>query len=134
MKLYEIMIEHFARKGSEKGIYTYLVAESNEDVYEWLKLEKELKDGRQLFLPYSIEENESEDFIIYDDKYNELGVEKYKERIIRLQGDLNDEELDLDDLDYGRTVAGWKEVKSNITLEEISLLENLGISIEKHGN
>lgn len=43
------MMEHYAPRDSEKGIYTYLVADSDEDVYEWLKEENELKDGRRIY-------------------------------------------------------------------------------------
>lgn len=129
MNLYEIMMEHFAPKDSEKGIYTYLVANSDEEVYEWLKLEKELKDGRQIFLSWSYKENE-ETFDIYDEDYNVIGNESFKEKMIRIKGDINDEDVELTDLYYGRTLVGWDLVKENITGEEIGILASAGISLE----
>jgi hypothetical protein len=129
MNLYEIMMEHYAPKDSEKGIHTYLVANSDEEVYEWLKLEKELKDGRQIFLSWSYKEDE-ETFDIYDEDYNVIGVESFKEKMIRIKGDLNDEDVELTDLYYGRTLVGWYLVKENITGEEIGILASAGISLE----
>lgn len=130
MNLYEIMLEHFSQKDSEKGIYTYLVANSDEEVYEWLKYEQKLKDGRRVFVSYEDYENDGDVFDIYDDKYNVVGQETFKERMIRLKGDLNDEEKELSDLYYGATLIGWKIVKYNITDLEIGALKSLGIAIE----
>jgi hypothetical protein len=115
MNLYEIMMEHYAPKDSERGIYTYLAADSDEEVYEWLKSEEELKDGRQIFLSWKDEEKDDDSF---------------KDRIIGLNGDLNDDEVELTDLYYGETLIGWKLIKENITNEEIEVLKSVGICLE----
>lgn len=128
------MIEHFASKGSEKGIHTYLIANSDEDVYEWLKLEKKLKDERRLFVLHSQEEVEKEVFELYDDKYNEIGKETYKERMIRLKGNINDDNVELENRYYGETLIGWKTIKENISAEETSILMKSGISLELFEN
>lgn len=130
MNLYQIMLEHYAPKDSEQGIYTYLAANSDEDVYEWLKSEPKLKDGRQIFLVWGMNEEDDETFEIYDKNYDVIGTETFKEKIIRLKGDLNDEDADFSDLFYGKTLLGWSTVKYNITDLEILTLNSLGIAIE----
>lgn len=35
MNLYEISFKHYAPKGSREGTVCYLLAESDEEVYEW---------------------------------------------------------------------------------------------------
>jgi hypothetical protein len=129
MNLYQIMLEHYAPKDSEKGIFTYLVANSDEEVYEWIASEKELSDGRQVFNSWKYKDEE-DTFENYDDDYNVIGEETFKERIIRLKGDMNDEDAELDDLYYGRTLLGWEIVKFSITDIEIAVLKGLGISVE----
>ncbi|WP_405101595.1 hypothetical protein [Oceanobacillus sp. FSL H7-0719] len=130
MNLYEIVMKHYAPKDSQEGIHTYLATKSDEDVYEWIKKEKELKDGRVIFVSYRDEEDEGETFDLYDDDYNVVGTETFKERIVRLKGDLNDEDKELYDLYYGATLLGWKKVVDNVNNSEVKLLQELGICIE----
>lgn len=132
MNLYEIMLEHYAPKDSEKGILTYLVANSDEEVYEWLKKDIKLKDGRRLYTSYYDREddNEGEVFEIYDENYNVVGTETYREKIIKLKGDMFDEDEELSDLYYGETFTGWRLVKEGISESEIKIIEDCGISIE----
>jgi hypothetical protein len=130
MILYVIMMEHYAPKDSEKGIHTYLVANSDEDVYKWLKSEKELNDGRQIFLSWRDSEDEGESFEIYDNNYEVIGEETFKEKMIRIKGDINDEDADFSDLYYGKTFIGWKLIKENITNEEIEVIKSVGICLE----
>ncbi|PLS19154.1 hypothetical protein CVD28_01730 [Bacillus sp. M6-12] len=130
MNLYQVMLKHFSQHDSEVGIFTYLVAESDEAVYEWIKAEKELKDGRQIFNSYGLSEKEGEIFEIYDSEYNVVGEETFKERIIRLKGDMNDENVELNDLYYGKTLLGWILVNENITEEQIQALQDIGVCLE----
>jgi hypothetical protein len=130
MNLYEIMMEHYAPKDSQKGIHTYLAANSDEDVYKWLKSEPELKDGRKIYLSWNYDEVEKEPFEIYDEDYNVIGTETFKEKMIRLKGDMNDEDADFSDLYYGKTFIGWDLVKENITNEEIEVLKSVGICLK----
>lgn len=129
MNLYEIMFEHYSQKDSEKGIFTYLIAKSDEEVYEWIKLETELNDGRILYVCWGDYEDEKT-FDIYDDDYNVIGEETFKKRMVRLKGELYDEEVELSDLYYGKTLIGWEKVKENIKQEEVDILLNSGISLE----
>lgn len=130
MNLYEIMLMHFAPRGSEQGIFTYLLARSDEEVYEWLKTNPSLPDGRSLYTPFYDSESDNKTFEIYNAEYEVVGHETYRERIIRLKGDLNDEDVELSDLYYGQTLVGWDVVKSNISVEQVELLKDSGIRIE----
>ncbi|WPQ60026.1 hypothetical protein [Paenibacillus polymyxa] len=56
--------------------------------------------------------------------------ESFKDRMIRLQGNINDDEAELSDLYYGATLHGWKLKKENITSKEIDTLRSLGIQVE----
>lgn len=130
MNLYEIILEHYAPKDSERGIFTYLLTNSDEEVYEWLKTNSNLSDGRSIYTPY--EDNEEDDtlFEIYNDDFEVVGYEKYKDRMIRLKGELNDENAELSDLYYGKTLVGWRTVNEGIRKDQCDILKNSGISIE----
>lgn len=127
--LYKIHFEHYAPKDSEKGIYTYLAAQNDEEVYEWLKSNPTLKNQQQIFNCY--EDSEEDSYEVFDEKFNVVGTETFKERMIRLNGDINDEEEELDDLYYGATLMGWKLVKEEIDEEVLQVIEDSGIAIEK---
>ena len=124
------MLEHYSPKDSEKGILTYLAAQSDEEVYEWLKSDPTLKDERSIYTSYKDYEKDREVFEIYDDNYKVVGEETFKERMIRLKGDLYDEEADFSDLYYGKTLIGWKLVKEDVTEQEIKAIQDVGISLE----
>lgn len=42
--------------------------------------------------------------------------------MIRLRGEMYDEEVELDDLYYGKTLIGWELIKENMLEEDISIL------------
>lgn len=131
MNLYKVMFEHFSQKDSEIGILTYLVAKSDEEIYEWLKSNPKLQDETYIFTVYKDRENNEETFEIYDDAYNVIGEESYKDKIIRLNGDMFDEDADLSDLYYGKTLYGWQLVKENVKANVIHLIKEYGINIEQ---
>lgn len=120
MNLYQIMIRHYAPKDYEDGIYTYLVAESDEDVYEWVKEESQLKDGRYLF---NIYKDAEEDGDMLDDV-------PFKDSIIASQGCMYNDCMEVSDLYYGATQIGWKMVKEDISQDEVDVIEGAGVSIE----
>jgi len=37
MNLYALKFRHYSQKDSIEGIITYLIAESSENIYEWMK-------------------------------------------------------------------------------------------------
>jgi len=128
MNLYEIMMEHYAPKDSQKGIHTYLAAKSDEEVYEWIAAEKKTKDDRKIYNSWKLSEEDT--YEIYNDNYDVIGEETFKERMIRLKGDMNDEDEDFSDLYYGKTIIGWELVKENITEKEIEVLKSVGVAVE----
>ncbi|MBP1308976.1 hypothetical protein JOD82_001996 [Paenibacillus sp. 1182] len=119
--LYEIRFEHFAPKDSKGGILSYLGAESDEDVYEWLKSNPLLSNEQ--YITTTFKDDEEIEFCDEDG-------ESFKDRMVRLQGNINDDEAELSDLYYGATLHGWKLKKENITSKEIETLRSLGIQVE----
>lgn len=131
MNLYKIMFEHYSPKDSMKGIITYLAANSDEAVYEWLKSEPKLSDGTTIYNSYKYSEEDNITFDIYDSDYNVIGEESFKDRMIRLCGDMFDEDKELNDLYYGLTLYGWEQVKDNISSTAIQVIKESGIQIEQ---
>lgn len=131
MNLYKILMQHYAPKDSQVGIVAYLVAKSGEEVYEWLKSEPKLPDDIWVYTPYNDNEHDGKTFDIYDADYNVVGEESYKDRMIRLQGEMFDEEVELSDLYYGKTLYGWKLIKEDISPDVLQMIKDYGISIEQ---
>lgn len=122
MKLYEIRFRHYAPKGSKEGILTYLLAESDEKVYEWIRSEPTLSNGKSIYVSWMYKDSLDND---NEDEFEE----GFKERLIECSGDMYDDESEVYDLYYGATQYGWKEVNSDITHKEFTELKRLGISI-----
>ncbi|RPK31751.1 hypothetical protein [Paenibacillus xylanexedens] len=129
MNLYKIKFEHFAPKGSKAGIVTYLIATSDEAVYEWMKLDKSIDDN-SICTGYVYHEEDEEIFDVYDSEYNVIGQESFKEKTIRLRGEIHDEEADVSDAYYGVTLYGWDLVTEEVSLGTIEKVKSLGINIE----
>ncbi len=129
MNLYKIIIQHFSPKDSETAIVTLLLAKNDEDVYEWIKLEPKLGENT-LSNSWadteadSIEENET--FDIYNENNDVIGNETFKEKFIRIKGELNDEDFENADAYYGNTIYGWELVKENPTTD-FSEMKELGL-------
>lgn len=135
MNLYQINFIHYAQKSSGTGIVTYLVAGSDEEVYEWLKTSPELRNGNYIFTTYQDNEGDEKTFDIYDDDVNLVGRESFKKNIVRSKGCMNNDHIldGLSDLYYGLTLYGWEMVKESISKEEIELLEQIEVALEKVG-
>ena len=58
--------------------------------------------------------------------YEIVGKETFKEKMIRLSGEINDEDYDFSDAYYGITLFGWSLLKENVTTNYAELIE-LGI-------
>lgn len=123
MNLYSIDFLHASPKDTEYGMKCLLLAENDEQVYEWIKSEPELTDGA---LYNNWECNEDEEFDIYNDNYEIVGKETFKEKMIRLGGEINDEDYDFSDAYYGITLFGWSLLKENVTTDYSELIE-LGV-------
>lgn len=125
MNLYSIDFAHAAPKDIEKGIKCYLLAENDEQVYEWIKSEPKLTD-RTMFNSWADAEEENEPTEIYDEDYNVVGKETFKEKMIRIKGEMNDYDYDYCDAYYGITLYGWTAVKENVTADFTEMIK-LGI-------
>ena len=117
MKLYEIRFKFYAPKDSKEGILTYLLAESDEKVYEWISSEPE-----GIFVSWMYKDDPKE-----EDEFEE----GFKERLIECCGDMYDDYSEVSDLYYGATQYGWGVVNENITHEEYMELKRLGIPTEE---
>ena len=114
MNLYEIIFRHHSQKDSETGTKCLLFAKDDNAVYEWLAKEKTNWSYRET-----------------DGNYTFDG-EPYKDRIIRLKGDMDDEYEEYDDLYYGKTVYGWKLLREDILGDDIkNLLLDLNIKVKE---
>tara|TARA_R110000803_G_C11732323_1_gene289834 strand:+ start:74 stop:454 length:381 start_codon:yes stop_codon:yes gene_type:complete len=108
MNLYRITFSHTAPKDSEKGIKGYLLAENDEQVYNYVDKTFNYESWKDID---EDEDRESSD--IYDRNYNIIGTETFKEKILRINGEMNDEDYDYCDAYYGVTLYGWELVKEN---------------------
>lgn len=114
MNLYIIKFRHYSQKDSREGIVTYLVAESDESVYEWLKSEPKVND-EGIYNSY---------------KYKEDDDPTFKERIIGVCGEMYDEESEVSDLYYGAIQYGWELIAEGVYwIDIVSARRNLKINI-----
>lgn len=126
VKLYQLKFRHYSQKDSAEGISGYVVAESDEEVYEHLAYGAGWKDQEE----YAAEESEDGLIDVYDDAVGEYKRVSVKQDIIDHRGDFHKED-DLSDLYYGATLHGWGE-GVEIAAQEIETLRELGI-LEKEG-
>jgi hypothetical protein len=96
MKLYTIKFEHYSTSSEYSGIEAYVVADNEEQIYEYIA---------SYLTNWSDKEFELVDK--YDDKGN-LSEETWKEKMMRERGDFD---TDIDDCYYGVTQYQWNEGK-----------------------
>ena len=118
--LYKILFSHTAPKDSKTGIVSYVNADNDEHVYS-------LIDEKHGYGCWKDSEEENNRFDIYDDDYNITGTESFKEKIIRIKGEMNDEDYDYSDAYYGITLYGWELVKEGVGEADLSILAGLNI-------
>jgi hypothetical protein len=113
-------MRHCAPKDCKESIVGYFVAENDNVVMEYIN--KELTSGIW-------EDRHNEDGLceILDDDYNVIGTETYKEKMLRIRGEFNDEDADYSDAYYGVTHYGWTEGKEVLN-EEVETLVKLGVA------
>ena len=114
MNLYKIIVKHCAPKDCHDSIACLLLAKDDEAVYEWLKKGNSELDDDSIFVSYEYREEET--FTLYDKDYNKIGIETFKNRMIRLKGLINDEEEEYEDLYYGLTLYGWKLLQEDVSI------------------
>lgn len=137
MNLYKITFTHYSQKDSAIGIKALILANNDEQVYEWLASEPKIGDSG-LYNSYREKEPyvwdaEKESFVDEDgdevDDFweDENGLpETFKNRMIRLRGEENDKDYELHDLYYGLTLYGWGLLKENTTNDYAELID-LGV-------
>ena len=119
MNIYKIIVQHFSQKDSHTATETLLLAESNEQVYEWV-------DKKQH--GYLTDVNEDSELLdIYDSDYSVIGQETHKAKMLRLCGEYHDEDYCPEDLYYGATTYGWKKLQCNDLDNQVIALESLGL-------
>jgi len=117
--LYKVLFSHTAPKDQRVGIDSYVVAENAEQVYSII-------DEKYNHGSWKDREEENEQFDIEDEDWNIIGSESFKEKIVRIEGQMNDEDYDYSDAYYGITLYGWEFVKE-ITEDEEKALISVGI-------
>jgi len=122
VNLYKILFSHTAPKDTKVGIETYLLAKSDEEVYNYI--DKEFNCGC-----WKDKEDDCDIFDIYDKDYNVIGTETFREKILRIKGEINEEDYDFSDAYYGITLYGWELVKENIAEDLSFFINNKIISV-----
>lgn len=124
--LYKINVLHASPKDSHTSTQGYVVLTNDEDVYKYI--DEKFNYGGWL----DTEEEQEEPLEIYDEDYKVIGHESYKERIIRLNGNIDDEDVDFSDAYYGITLWGWKDM-GPISEDEIKVLSKFGAILNSDG-
>ncbi len=122
MNLYRAKFSHYAPKDNQSGTVCLILAETDEQVYEFLKSEPEI-NGDKFFLSWQDREDEEEEKEVLDENYNLIRTETIKEYLIRIRGSINDEDQQYDDLYYGLTVVGWELLKEDVKTDYSELIE-----------
>jgi hypothetical protein len=134
MDLYRIDVEHIGPKSIKSAIQCFLVSGNDKDVYEWIVTMSETYPKKDKFSWFSCawaydqedfeDDPEESDYPleVYDSDYNVISYDNSpRERVIRLCGDINDEDFDFTDSYYGLSRYGWV-LLCPMTWEEIHLL------------
>ena len=106
--IYKIRFSHTAPKDTETGIKCFLMAHTDEEVFEYLK--------------YHFNTCWSDDEKDYPAEYDSI-----RKKIIRLKGEMYDKDYDFSDAYYGITLFGWELIAEGIHQEDFSKSIELGI-------
>jgi hypothetical protein len=140
MNIYKVIFSHHAPKDSEQGIKVLILAENDEQVYNWIVSEPETSEGK---LYNSWKDNEqftwNEEKESFVDKYSNVvnegwwdedcKPENFKDRMLRLKGEMDDDSVDFSDSYYGITLLAWELLKENVNSINYTELIELGIVI-----
>lgn len=123
MKLWELRFKHYAPRDSEEGIIGYLIADSSEQIYDYLKSEPTLKDGTEYGRGIYV------NWYYKDDPNDEEYEENHRQRLIDCCGEMYDDEEEVNDAFYGVIHYGWNCVRDEISNLEIATLQSCGIVV-----
>lgn len=121
MNLYKVSFKHYAPKDVSEGIVCYLVADNDENVYEWFK------SGIESFTEYEHYTTYSE----YETDGTKHDGTPFKESIISTKGCMNNEFEEVYDLYYGATQYSWELVSKHLVQEDIDTLKKLGVKVDE---
>lgn len=107
------------------SIAGYVLANSDEAVYEFLKTDPELNDEVCITNWFDTEQEE-ELLAIYDEDNNLIGTETFKEKVIRLKGEVGV----YSDYSTSQVYYSWELIKSNLPPQEYQLLIDLDIATQ----
>jgi hypothetical protein len=137
MNLYKVTFSHHAPKDGEQGIKALILAENDEQVFNWIASEPKTNEG-SMFNSWKDREEyswdkEKETFVDKDGDEVDEGwwdedgnPENFKERMLRLKGEIEDDSVDFSDSYYGITLLGWELLKENVATDYSELIE-LGV-------
>ena len=138
MNIYKILFSHYGKKDSIQGIVALVLAENDGQVYDWIASNPKTEE-MSIYNSWRDRENYSlneETGTFFDENGYELrgwkdedgNPETFKQRMLRLGGEIYDEDVDLSDSYYGITLYGWELLKENVTTDYFELIE-LGIVV-----
>jgi hypothetical protein len=116
--LFRIVVLHGAPKDSHKSTETYLVAENEQAVFDWIDKEKNYGAWTEK------DEDAEEPNVRYADDDYEKEI-PFREWVMLKRGDLDDEE-GWENAYYGVTKWGWEPIEASP--EDIAVLLRLGIA------
>ena len=122
LNLYKISEENVAPKASWTHIKYFLLAPDSEAVYQWIN--KNLEFG----MWEDRSNDDGEIHLLYGDDgddYTVIGKETFKQKMIRLGGELFDEDREYDDAYYGLSFFGWELIDQDGI--DLATLKNLGL-------
>lgn len=114
--LFRVIVLHGAPKDSHTATETYLVAESEEEVFRWI--------DKKNYGAWTEEYDDEPNMRYADDDYEK--EIPFREWIMQKRGDLEDEE-GWEDAYYGVTKWGWEPVEASQC--DIAVLLRLGVAI-----
>ena len=119
INLYKIVFSHSAPKDTEYGIKGHILAHNEEDVYDYIDKEYNGLNWRDV---------ESDNEMFQRDGLDvKTGGETFREEIIRIKGQIHDENFDFSDAYYGILLLGWELVAEDVDPEDFSKSISLGI-------
>ena len=120
MNIYRILVENCGPKSQWINTKCFLLAEDELEVYNYI--DKELADDAWT------ERDDEHDLIdIYDEDFEVIGQETYKEKLLRLKGEIDDEDKSYDDAHYGLTFYAWELVEFSDMDDAERVLEEAGM-------
>ncbi len=122
MNLYKIKFAHYSKKSEEDGIKTYIIADNEIEVYEYIQNNySALWKDRELY---------KDEYTYFNKETKKEEIEYHRERMLRFKGDINDPDVSWDDLYYGKTLYGWELIKENINSDLKNILLDLEVVSE----